>query len=133
VGPVESTLMSKAWKYYRRQVWEKEWSCGAFEKLRIASCLSVCPHGSFRLPKLRIFKKLDIRGFSKICRENPDSIKIGQEYRVFYMKTKKLFDHFWTYIAKATNVQYYNVLSYIIHYQYFSIVSGTTIRVALHE
>jgi len=32
-----------------------------------------------------------LEGFIKICRENTNVVKIGQKYRVFYMKTKLQF------------------------------------------
>jgi hypothetical protein len=69
---------------------------------------------------------------SKICRENPNFIIIGLEYRVIYMKTNKNFDYFKNYITKTTNAHDYNILSHI-NYQHVSITSDTFIRVALHE
>jgi hypothetical protein len=39
----------------------------------------------------RIFMKLDIGNFTKICRETPDLVKIGQKYRALYTKTLNTF------------------------------------------
>jgi len=77
---------------------------GAFAKLRkrllITSCLSVsvsvCPHGTTRLPLDGFSWNLILEYLSNICREYSSLIKIGQEKRVLYMKT---IIHFLSYLA----------------------------------
>ena len=73
---------------------------GAFAKLRKATisfvlsiCRSVRPHGTTWLPFDRFSWNLTLITFSKLCRENSRSIKIGQEQRALYMKTDV---HFWS-------------------------------------
>jgi len=45
----------------------------------------------------RIFMRLDINLFSKICQENSNLIEIGHENRVIYTKTKI---NLWSYLPK---------------------------------
>jgi len=81
---------------------------GAFGKLRkvtislvgvsvsvcLSFCLSVETHGTTRLPLDGFPGKLIFKYFSKIYR-NSSLIKIGQEWRVLYMKTATICDDKW--------------------------------------
>jgi len=75
------------------QNWKKK-------RLLAASCMSVCPHGTIRLPLDGLSSNLIFQYFSKICRENSRFIKIGPDYRIFYITTNILFlshlDHFFS-------------------------------------
>jgi hypothetical protein len=61
----------------------------------LSVCPSVRPHGTTRLRLDGFSWNFIFEDFSKICLENSSFIKIGQELRVLYMKTKI---HFW-YLA----------------------------------
>ena len=68
----------------------------AFAKLQKATIIfvmSVCPHGSPRLTFDRLSLNLRVFFFQEICRENSSFVNSGQEQRVIYMKTHKIFDH----------------------------------------
>ena len=73
---------------------------GAFAKLKkrllASSSPSLPPRGTAGLPWVRFSWNLIFEHFSTICGENSSFIEIGQEWRVFYMKTKI---HFWSYFA----------------------------------
>jgi hypothetical protein len=63
----------------------------------ISFVMSVCPHGTTRLPLDGFWWNLIFETFSKICWENSNFVKILQKWPVLYMKT---FRHFWQYLAK---------------------------------
>ena len=56
-------------------------------------CPSACQHGTTRLPIDAFSLNLIFEYFSKICRENPSLIDIGQESSVLYVKTNIHFYH----------------------------------------
>jgi hypothetical protein len=76
-------------------------SLGAFAKLRkatISSVMSVCPHGTTRLPLNGYWLNLIFDSFfSKISLENSRLIKIHKEQWGLYMKT---FSHLWQYLTE---------------------------------
>jgi len=59
----------------------------------LSICLSVRPHGITRLPLDGFSLSLIFEDFSKLCRDKSSFIKIGQECRMLYMKTKTHFYH----------------------------------------
>ena len=68
------------------------------KRLLDSTSLSVCPHVTTQLPLDGFSWNLILECFSKTCGENYSPIKIGQEYRVLYMKQTDI--HFWLYLAQ---------------------------------
>jgi hypothetical protein len=54
-------------------------------------CLSICSHGTTRLPLARKSWNLIFKDFSNICRGNSSCIKIWQNKQVLYIKTNILY------------------------------------------
>ena len=73
-------------------------------KAPISFVMSVCPHVSARLPLDGFSEILTLETFTRICRENLTSVKIEQQYRALYMKTK-LYLYCWPFknSAKVTH------------------------------
>jgi hypothetical protein len=63
----------------------------------LSVCLSVCPTGTTRFPVDGCSWNLTFEYFLKIFRENSNFIKIWNEWRAIYLKTK---GHFWSYLAE---------------------------------
>jgi len=81
---------------------------GAFAKLRIANIgfvMSVCLHGITRLSLDGFLWNLVFEYYSKVCQESLGFIKIGQEWRVLYMKaTRFLFIISRSFLVRMRNV-----------------------------
>jgi hypothetical protein len=58
--------------------------------------LSICPRGITRLPMDGFLLNLIVRNFAKVRRKDSSFIRIGQEWRVFYLNTNI---HFRSYLA----------------------------------
>jgi hypothetical protein len=77
---------------------------GTFAKLRKATIIfvtsvgpSVCPHGTIRLSLDGFSRNLLFEYFSKNCWEYWSFIKIGEEWRLLYMKTNT---NFWSSLVQ---------------------------------
>jgi len=55
---------------------------------RLSACLCICLQVSTRLRLDGFTWNLILRTFMKICRENPNFVKIGHKYWAIYTKTK---------------------------------------------
>ena len=70
-------------------------------KATVSFVMSVCQserqHGTTRLPLNGFSWNFKVENFPKICRENSNFIKLGQEKQVLCMKTNK---HLWSYLAQ---------------------------------
>ena len=66
-------------------------------KATISFVMSVCPHGTTRLPLDEFSLNFIFENISKNCRENSSFIKIWQEQHVLDMKTNI---HSWSYLAQ---------------------------------
>jgi hypothetical protein len=119
----ESSTVSLAHDAQTRQC-----SFGAFamsRKTTISCIMSVCPHGTTRLPLDGFPWSLIFDYFSKICWVNSWLIKIWRDLRVFYMKTYVRLQYlaalFLEWLTKTMYVLYtVNVIKHRVNMYYIN-------------
>jgi hypothetical protein len=92
MGCLQSTLCISVHSYITQMAFLFLGTCTQFQKAKISFKMSVCPHGTTRLPLYGYSRSFIFKDFFKIYRRNRSFIKILQEQRGIYMKT---YVHLW--------------------------------------